>query len=376
MSFDVIVLAVGPAARSHKVCGLTLAERGRRLANKAGATRVHLVDSIERAQQLPGWVADRDVLVLRASDQVVHFPLVDAVKGGGARIAVGPDGVYAGAIWVPRTDAPQVAAALATDPEHGDIALAKQWRESQHATEHVHGEIARHRAVTADERKAATRMLFQLIYKSQDGPLTKFWFRPIAYPITRAFLPTPLTPNHVTAIACVLAMTGCAMVAFPSYLAAVIGSLLQHVASYFDCTDGEIARLRHEGSKAGQWFDTLTDEATTVLYLAGIGIHVYHRQPDWQPYLQSAIPFGVACSLASNPLIYFYHIKVARSGKTQDKPVSPNYKIKTIALTFGTGVMTGRKSRRLVKKKQTGVPTGLHVRMLAIFEFEQTDDPA
>ena len=201
VSFDVIVLAVGPAARSHKVCGLTLAERGRRLANKLGATRVLLVDSIESAKQLPGWVADRDVLVLRVADQVVHFPLVEAVKGGGARIAVGPDGAYAGAIWVPRADAPQVATALAADPEHGDTLLAEHWRASHHATEHVHGEIARHRAVTAAERKAATRMLFQVINKSQDGPLTKYWLRPIAYPITRAFLPTPLTPNHVTAIA-------------------------------------------------------------------------------------------------------------------------------------------------------------------------------
>ena len=335
VSFDVIVLAVGPAARAHKVCGLTLVERGRRLANKLGATRVHVVESAELAKQLPSSVsAERDLLIIRCSDQVVHFPLVDAVRPGteaGARIAVGPDGDYAGAIWVPPSDAAEVAAALAADPENGDAELAKRWRTSGHATEHVHGAIARHRAVTVDEQRAATRMLFQMIYKSQDGPLSKILFRPIAYPITRFFLPTPVTPNHVTGIACVLAITGCAIVAWPSYQAAVLGSLLQHLAGYFDCTDGEIARLRHEGSKAGQWFDTVSDEATTVCYLGGIGIHVYQRHPDWQPYLNFAIPFGVLCSLTSVYVIYYYLIKVARSGNSQDYPVKPDSKMKPIA---------------------------------------------
>lgn len=333
VSFDVLVLAIGPAANSHKVCGLTLVERGRRLAHKLGATRVHVVDSAELARELPSWVsADRDLLIIRCSDQVVHYPLVEAVKPGtGVRIAVGPDGDYAGAIWVPPADVAEAAAALAADPETGDATLAKKWRASGHATEHVHGPIARHRAVTAEERRAATKMLFQMIYKSQDGPLSKILFRPIAYPITRFFLPTPVTPNHVTAIACVLAISGCVMVAWPSWEAAVLGSLLQHIAGYFDCTDGEIARLRHEGSKAGQWFDTISDEATTVCYLAGIGIHVYQRHPDWQPYLNVAIPFGVLCSLTSVYVIYYYLIKVARSGNSQDYPVKPDSKMKPIA---------------------------------------------
>jgi len=332
VSFDVIVLAVGPAARAHKVCGLTLAERGRRVANKLGATRVKLVESAADAAELPAWVADRDLLIIRVSDQVVHFALIDAVRGGGARIAITPEGDYAGAIWIPAADVAEVAL-FANDPENGDAELAKQWRASKHATEHVHGEIARHRAVTREERQAATKMLFGVIYKSQDGPLSKLLFRPIAYPITRAFLPTPLTPNHVTFIACALALTGCAIIAWPSYQAAVIGSLLQHLAGYFDCTDGEIARLKHEGSKAGQWFDTVSDEATTVCYLAGIGIHVYQRHPGawFQPYIGWAIPLGVACSLTSVYVIYYYLIKVARSGNSQDYPVKPDSKMKPIA---------------------------------------------
>lgn len=329
-AFDAIVLAIGEAAHRGKVCGLTLAERARRVAVKVGAKRVVVVDSSTALPNEPD--RSHDLLILRASDQAVHFPLVDAVRGGGARVAITPDGEYAGAIWVPAADVAEALGALAADPEAGDVALAKRWRESKHATEHAHGEIARHRAVTRDERRAATKMLFELVHKKdQDGWLSDHLFRPVAYPITRLFLPTPITPNGVTAIVAILALGGCAIVAGASYWAAVIGSIMQHVAGYFDCTDGEIARLRHEGSKFGQWFDTLTDEATTVAYLAGIGIHVYQRHPEYQTYIGWSIPIGIAASLAGLYVIYFYLIKVARSGNSQDYPVKKGGKLEPLA---------------------------------------------
>ncbi|MCA9673620.1 MAG: CDP-alcohol phosphatidyltransferase family protein, partial [Myxococcales bacterium] len=227
-----------------------------------------------------------------------------------------------------------VAAALEADPVDGDAAVAARWRADGHATEHVPGPIARHRAVTRDERRAATAMLFELVHKKdQDGWLSKYLFRPVAYPITRAFLPTFITPNLVTLMVAVLALTGCAIAAGASYEAAVVGSLLQHVAGYFDCTDGEIARLRHEGSKMGQWYDTLADEATTVGYLAGIGYHVYQRHPGtwYQPYVGWSIPVGLVGTAVTIYVIYYYLIKVARSGNSQDYPVEKGGKLEPLA---------------------------------------------
>ena len=340
--FDAIVLAIGDAAWRGKVCGLTLAERGRRLAVKAGAASVTVVRSLD------AWTArvhdGRDLLILRASDQVVHFPLIDAIRGTSQvpRVAVTPDGDYAGAIWVPAAatlcetaprDDRAVALAALAQPD-GDAALAARWLETNHATGHVHGDIARHRAVTRDERRGATKMLFQLVHKKdQDGVLSKYLFRPVAYPITRALLPTPITPNGVTLIVAVLALGGCVLVAGASYQAAVIGSLLQHVAGYFDCTDGEIARLRHEGSRFGQWFDTLTDEATTVAYLVCVGIHVYKiHDDDWyQVHIAWTLPVGVIGTLVGLYVIYYYLAKVARSGNSQDYPVKKGGKLAGLA---------------------------------------------
>jgi phosphatidylglycerophosphate synthase len=330
--FDALVLAIGQPAVQGKVCGLTLRERGRRLAIKAGAARVEIAESPDAAAAFsptPG----RDLLILRVSDQIVHFPLIEAVKdqpGDRPRIAISPDGEYGGAIWIPAgaglcDGAPRgdAAAALATlGKPDGDVELAKQWRDTERATTHEYSGVARHRAVTREERKAATKYLFKLIWKpEQDGFLSYHLFRPVAYPITRFFLPTPVSPNGITFIVALLAIGGCVIVAGASYEAAVIGSVMQHVAGYFDCTDGEIARLRHEGSKFGMWFDTLTDEATTIAYMLCIGIHNYQRYPEYQQYIGPYIALGVIGSFVSLYVIYYYLIKVARSGNSQDYPV-------------------------------------------------------
>jgi phosphatidylglycerophosphate synthase len=336
MSFDVLVLALGEAASKGKVCGLTLKERGRRLAVKVGGERVEVAETPAQAAAFSP-TKGNDLLILRASDQIVHYAVAEVVRdatGDVPRIAIVPDGEpqageYAGAIYIPAgagicDTAPRgdiaVALSMLNQPD-GDVALAAQWKD--HATRHVYAGVGRHRAVTKEERKAATKYMWQLIWKpEQDGWLSYHLFRPVAYPITKFFLPTPVSPNVVTGIVAVLALVGCAICAWPSYEAAVVGSVMQHVAGYFDCTDGEIARLRHEGSKFGMWFDTLTDEATTVAYMACIGIHNYHRYPEYQTYIAIMIVLGVVGSLVGLYAIYYYLIKVARSGNSQDYPVT------------------------------------------------------
>ncbi len=326
-AFDVVVLALGPAANGPKVCGLTLAERGRRVAKKSGARHVVTVDSPEAAHALSTRLTgDVDVVVLRCSDQVVHFPLVDAVRPNGAeagtRVAIGEDGAYAGALNVPAARTSELARAMAADPQTGDRTLAARWCAEDPTVGSPHAPLARHAAATSDERRGATRMLFQLIHKPQDAALAKI-YRAVARPLTRALLPTRLTPNAITLIAAVMSLTGCALVARPSYESAVLGALLQHLANYLDCCDGEVARLRHEGSKRGQWFDTLTDEATTVAYTAAVGYHVYQRYADewFGPYIGWSIPLAVGGALTTIYVVYWYLIHVSRTGNSQDYPV-------------------------------------------------------
>ena len=99
---DALILADSPHARTE-LLGLTLMERGRRVASRAGARRVFVLDSADAAAGLLAWaegLGHAALLVVRASDQVVHKPLVEPLLRGtqDRRLAVGPDGAYAGQV--------------------------------------------------------------------------------------------------------------------------------------------------------------------------------------------------------------------------------------------------------------------------------------
>src|SRR5512147_1827564 len=122
--FDAVVLATAPSA-TDKLLGITLAERGRRVAMKAGARRVYMIDSAEALAGLAAWDRERGdaaLLVLRAGDQLVHLPLVRPLLAGlgDRRIAVGPSGEYAGALWADAAHAREVIGALTLSPESAE----------------------------------------------------------------------------------------------------------------------------------------------------------------------------------------------------------------------------------------------------------------
>jgi phosphatidylglycerophosphate synthase len=318
--FDAVVLADSPHAAS-RVLGLTLAERGRRVAARVGARRVIVVDGPDVAGGLAAWHAEGGapaLLVLRAGDQVVHPPLVEPLLGGDGerRIAIGPDGAYAGAIWLSAAAAPDAIAAIAAGAKNGpgvDAELAARWPD---AARIVHGEIARHPATTRAERAGAARMLLRILVKSEDSPISKYVYRPISRPLTRLLVGTPVTPNQVSYVVALLGLVGCWFTARPGQQNLIIGAALVLVAGFIDGCDGELARLRLTSSKFGAWLDTIVDELTTTVYFVAIGYHTYLHHPDL-PWVAPSIAIGLGCYLASVYIIYYFLIVVSKTGNSQ-----------------------------------------------------------
>jgi len=56
---------------------------------------------------------------------------------------------------------------------------------------------------------------------------------------------------------------------------AVAGTAIILAASYLDCCDGEIARVKLTSSRFGAWLDTIIDELSTVGYMAALGWHCH-----------------------------------------------------------------------------------------------------
>lgn len=318
MELDAVVLF---DARSQvTIAGLPAGERAVRVARRAGATRVLVVDRIR--DQLVAWRGARScpLLVIRA-DQLVHPPLVmplcAAPPVDGLAIAVGPGGDYAGALLATGSRAGQVIEALGRGDS--DTAIA------QAATQRVpHGEIARHPIATPDERRAAHRLLYRILIKPQDNAITRTLYRPVSFPLTRLLVWTPITPNQVSYLVAAIVVLGCWLTASPSGSRVLAGTLVVLAAAYLDCCDGEIARVKLLSSRLGAWIDTVVDELSSVGYMVALGWHChlafgprYLGDLGFDPWL-GAMALGVITYGGSMYCIYYNIIVAVGSANSQD----------------------------------------------------------
>jgi phosphatidylglycerophosphate synthase len=316
VDLDAIVVAEGPLA-SVRIAGLSARERAVRVARKVGAARVHVIGSAGDRERLSQWRGSA-VLVIRA-DQLVHTGLVQPLIEAGASAAAVEDltGAYAGAFLAVGDDAARAVVELARGISDVDIA-------SQFATKIAHGPIARAPIATADERRAAHELLYRILVKPQDNAITRYLYRPVSFPLTRLLVWTPITPNQISYLVAALVALGCWVTAHASMNMALLGTVIVLAASYLDCCDGEIARLKLLSSRFGAWIDTVVDELSSVGYMVAIGWHChlafgprYFGDLGFDPW-KVAIAISVVTYLWTIYCIYYNIIVAVGSANSQD----------------------------------------------------------
>ena len=314
-ALDAIVLAEDPLSRV-RIAGLSARERAIRVARRVGATRVIVLDDAGRAP-LAGLTSER-LLVIRA-DQLVHTPLVaplvEAQPASGVAMAV-EDSTYAGALLATGGAATEIIARLAAGARDAELVAG--------ATPIPARPIARHPIGTPAERRAAHRLLYKILIKPQDNAITRYVYRPVSFPLTRLLAWTPITPNQISYLVGLLVALGCYLAAHASFGMVIAGTCTVLGASYLDCCDGEIARLKLMSSRYGAWIDTIIDELSSVGYMAALGWHCHlHFGPTYlgelgfDPWV-AAIAVGVVTYAASIYGIYYNIIVAVGSANSQD----------------------------------------------------------
>ena len=321
-----MILAESPLAR-ERIAGLTARERAIRVARRVGATRVLVIDAAADRAQLATWNTRR-LLVLRA-DQLVHTPLVQPLATERATaVAVVParpavedltPGNYAGAFIAVADDAVRALAALARGDS--DVSVAASLTD---AAKIPHGEIARAPIATPEQRRAATKLLYRILVKPQDNAITRYLYRPVSFPLTRLLVWTPITPNQISYLVALLVAIGCWTTAHASHLSAFVGTVIVLAASYVDCCDGEVARVKLLSSRFGAWIDTVVDELSSVGYMIAIGWHChlafgpqFFGVTTWNPWLV-ATEISVFTFAWSIYCIYYNIIVAVGSANSQD----------------------------------------------------------
>ena len=105
--------------------------------------------------------------------------------------------------------------------------------------------------------------------KPADGIISRFLNRPVSLAITRRIADTPVRPNHVSVLTMILGISSGLVISKGGYGAGLFGALLLQIQSMLDGVDGELARLRSQCSRLGQWLDTVSDDLSELSFMLG-----------------------------------------------------------------------------------------------------------
>ncbi|MBI5502728.1 MAG: CDP-alcohol phosphatidyltransferase family protein [Deltaproteobacteria bacterium] len=170
----------------------------------------------------------------------------------------------------------------------------------------------------AADAKAARRMLFGSLVKPADGWISRHLNRPISLSVSRVLVGLPVHPNHLSVLVFLISMAGCACVAWGDhYWLPILGAFLVQWGSILDGCDGELARLRYQGSLLGAWLDNAGDDLTTVVYSIAVAVNLgrFGHSPVWT-WLGAATAVFALIAIAVS---YTYIVSIG-SGCVQDFP--------------------------------------------------------
>ena len=133
---------------------------------------------------------------------------------------------------------------------------------------------------TEETLREAEKRLLASLRKPADGLVSRHLNRSLSLAITRVLCRTPLRPNHATLLTLLCGAGAACAAAVGDYAFGVLGGFLYQWKSILDGVDGELARLKFQGSALGAWLDTLVDDATNWMFYAGVAVGAYRHSGE------------------------------------------------------------------------------------------------
>jgi len=98
-----------------------------------------------------------------------------------------------------------------------------------------------------------------------------YFYRPLAFLLVKGIYNTDITPNQLTVISMIFGILGGISYSFGSHTAFIIGAILYLLYNIIDCSDGQLARLKKNGTAVGRILDGIADYVVSVALYIGIG---------------------------------------------------------------------------------------------------------
>lgn len=97
-----------------------------------------------------------------------------------------------------------------------------------------------------------------------------YFYRPLAFLLVKAIYQTSITPNQLTLISMVFGVIGGFFYSFGNHDSFIIGAVLILIYNVVDCSDGQLARLKKNGTAVGRILDGIADYVVSFAAYFGI----------------------------------------------------------------------------------------------------------
>ena len=135
--------------------------------------------------------------------------------------------------------------------------------------------------------------------------LDLIFYRPLAFLFVKLIYRTTITPNQISFIALIFGVIGGALFAFDTQLACTLAAIMLIMYDVLDCSDGMLARLKHNGTVIGRIIDGISDYIVAIIAYIGIAIGLAQYTGDAVYAWLLAAAAGISNAIHSILLDYY-----------------------------------------------------------------------
>ena len=130
-------------------------------------------------------------------------------------------------------------------------------------------------------------------------------YRPLAFLLVIAIYHTKIKPDHLTLAAMTMGIIGGCFYSFGTQPTCIIGAVFYILFNILDCSDGQLARIKKNGSSIGRLLDGIADYIAAIAVYLGIVVG-YSGNPA-QPSSMILLTFlaGISIIIQESLVDYF-----------------------------------------------------------------------
>jgi hypothetical protein len=133
-------------------------------------------------------------------------------------------------------------------------------------------------------------------------------YRPLAFLLVKSIYRTRITPDNLTFAAIIMGFAGGCFYALGLHFSCIIGALFYLLFNILDCSDGQLARLKKNGTSVGRLVDGIADYLATIAVYIGIAIG-YSNSPEQPSFMLILLALAGLSTIIQESLVDYYRTR-------------------------------------------------------------------